>query len=55
MTNEKSMETGAIKERFTFHDLRAVAGSDAEDNAQKLHGHTMRQLQKECTKESLLR
>ena len=33
------METGAIKERFTFQDLRAKAGSDAEDNAQKLLGH----------------
>jgi integrase len=35
----KALETGAIKERFTFHDLRAKAGSDAEENAQKLLGH----------------
>jgi integrase len=35
----KALETGVINERFTFHDLRAKAGSDAEDNAQKLLGH----------------
>lgn len=35
----KALETGVINERFTFHDLRAKAGSDAEDNAQKLSGH----------------
>jgi len=35
----KALETGVINERFTFHDLRAKAGSDAEDNAQNLLGH----------------
>jgi integrase len=35
----KSINTGAINERFTFHDLRAKAGSDNADNAQKLLGH----------------
>ncbi|MBE0434828.1 MAG: tyrosine-type recombinase/integrase [Methylomicrobium sp.] len=35
----KAIETGAIKDRFTFHDLRAKAGSDAEHNAQELLGH----------------
>ena len=35
----KALETGVINERFTFHDLRATAGSDAEDNAQKLLVH----------------
>lgn len=35
----KALEEGLIKERFTFHDLRAKAGSDAEENAQKLLGH----------------
>lgn len=35
----KALEAGVINERFTFHDLRAKAGSDAEDNAQKLLGH----------------
>ena len=33
-----AIETGAITERFTFHDLRAKAGSDAEDGT-KLLGH----------------
>ena len=31
------MEEGAIAERFTFHDIRAKAGSDSEDV--KLLGH----------------
>ncbi len=35
----KALETTALKKRFTFHDLRAKAGSDAEENAQKLLGH----------------
>jgi len=35
----KALETDIIKNRFTFHDLRAKAGSDAEENAQKLLGH----------------
>jgi len=35
----KAIETGAIKNRFTFHDLRAKAGSDANGNAQELLGH----------------
>ena len=35
----KAIETGAIKNRFTFHDLRAKAGSDAVGNAQELLGH----------------
>ncbi|MGZ5599946.1 MAG: tyrosine-type recombinase/integrase, partial [Methylobacter sp.] len=34
-----AMESGAIKNRFTFHDLRAKAGSDADGNAQELLGH----------------
>jgi integrase len=37
---DKSVKTGIIKERFTFHDLRAKAGSDNEENAQKLLGHS---------------
>lgn len=35
----KAIETGAIQNRFTFHDLRAKAGSDAVGNAQELLGH----------------
>lgn len=35
----KAIDTGAIKTRFTFHDLRAKAGSDAQGNAQALLGH----------------
>lgn len=35
----KALSTGILKKRFTFHDLRAKAGSDAENNAQKLLGH----------------
>ena len=35
----KAIDSGAIKKRFTFHDLRAKAGSDANENAQKLLGH----------------
>ena len=35
----KSIEIGVIKKRFTFHDLRANAGSDAKGNAQELLGH----------------
>ena len=35
----KALETDVINERFIFHDLRAKAGSDAEDNAQKHLGH----------------
>ena len=35
----KAIESGTLKERFTFHDLRAKAGSDAEGNAQELLGH----------------
>jgi hypothetical protein len=31
----KALENGEINERFTFHDLRAKAGSGAEDNEQK--------------------
>jgi len=34
-----AMESGIIKNRFTFHDLRAKAGSDAKGNAQELLGH----------------
>lgn len=33
-----AMKRGVIHERFTFHDLRAKAGSD-HDNAQRLLGH----------------
>jgi len=36
-------ESGVIQKRFTFHDIRAKAGTDADDlgqNAQKLLGHT---------------
>ena len=33
------MATSTIKNRFTFHDLRAKAGSDAQGNAQELLGH----------------
>jgi integrase len=38
----KALELEAIKERFTFHDLRAKAGSDSEsdDEAKELLGHT---------------
>lgn len=38
LMNKSLIET-KLKKRFTFHDLRAKAGSDAEDNAQKLLGH----------------
>jgi len=38
-----AIETRAIKDRFTFHDLRAKAGSDAVGNAQELLGHARRQ------------
>ena len=31
----KGLESSVINERFTFHDLRAKAGSGAEDNEQK--------------------
>lgn len=34
-----AIKNGAIKTRFTFHDLRAKAGSDAKGNAQELLGH----------------
>lgn len=34
-----AIESGAITNRFTFHDLRAKAGSDAVGNAQELLGH----------------
>jgi integrase len=34
----KAMDAGVIKERYTFHDLRAKAGSDAE-NGTRLLGH----------------
>ena len=33
----KALETNAIAERFTFHDLRAKAGSDSNDD--RLLGH----------------
>jgi len=35
----KAINTGVIKKRFTFHDLRAKIGSDANGNAQELLGH----------------
>jgi len=35
----KELKEGVIKTRFTFHDLRAKAGSDANGNAQALLGH----------------
>lgn len=36
---KKALDTGAIKNHFTFHDLRAKAGSDTQGNAQELLGH----------------
>jgi len=35
----RALKEGVIKTRFTFHDLRAKAGSDANGNAQALLGH----------------
>lgn len=35
----RAIDSGAIQKRFTFHDLRAKAGSDADENAQRLLGH----------------
>jgi hypothetical protein len=45
----KALGLGVIKERFTFHDLRAKAGSDSEsdEDAKSLLGHSTPQRQKE--------
>ncbi|MBS36922.1 MAG: hypothetical protein CMO26_13485 [Thiotrichales bacterium] len=41
---DNAMEKGAITERFTFHDIRAKAGSDSEDD--KLLGNDIRTLER---------
>jgi integrase len=43
-----AIKTGAIQKRFTFHDLRAKAGSDAEDNA-KNYSDTKAQQQRNAS------
>ena len=41
---DDAFEKGVITERFTFHDIRAKAGSDAED--EKLLGNDRRTLER---------
>ena len=41
---DTAVEEGAVKERFTFHDIRAKAGSDSEDD--RLLGNDKRTLER---------